>query len=264
MIKFIKQLLQDLKPFHDHLLREPTYEDRERLLNIPIRRISRFDIDKNQEEIFSYQTQAGKVEKELKNIKKVTIRYLQGLIKNYGKEHPRTTEIQAIEQVDMRAMETRQVKVGFDPVSGFLGTKVTSEHQLECTNFDKLLLLFKDGTYTIINIPEKQYVHLEGNKVVFLGIADKKTIIRVAYRNPQTHHAFAKRFIIEKFILDKMYRYLEEGMILDFISTEPDQVLELQLMPKARQQISKVRFKLDDLLIKGVSRKGSEDVIKRS
>ena len=254
--KIHQSIASDLKPFLDHLLREPTYDDRERLLNIPIRRISRFDIAKNQEEIFSYQTQAEKVEKELKNIKKVTIRYLQGLIKNYGKEHPRITEIQAIEQVDMRAMETRQVKVGFDPVSGFLGTKVTSEHLLECTNFDKLLLLFKDGTYTIINIPEKQYVHLEGNKVVFLGIADKKTIIRVAYRNPQTHQAFAKRFIIEKFILDKMYRYLEEGMILDFISTDPDKVLELQLMPKARQLVSKVRFKLDDLLIKGVTAKG--------
>lgn len=254
--KIHQTIASGLIPFHDQLLREPTHEDRERLLNIPIRRISRFDIAKNQEEILAFQTQAAKVAKELKNIKKFTIRYIQGLIKDYGKDHPRLTEIQAIEQVDMRAMETRQIKVGFDPVSGFLGTKVTSEHLLECTNFDKLLLLFKDGTYTVINIPEKQYVHHEGNKVVFLGIADKKTILRVAYRDPKTHIAFAKRFIIEKFILDKTYRFLDEGMTLDFISTESDIVLELQLIPKARQQISKVQFKLDSILIKGVSAKG--------
>ncbi len=66
------------------------------------------------------------VEKELKNIKKVAIRYLQGLIKKYGKDFPRRTEIQSIQHVDMRAIETRQVKVGFDPAAGFIGTKIVS------------------------------------------------------------------------------------------------------------------------------------------
>lgn len=254
--KIHQSIASGLKPFHGQLLREPTYEDREKLLNIPIRRISRFDIAKNQEEIAAYQEQAAKVEKDLKSIKKVTIRYLQGLVKHYGKDYSRRTEIQAIEQLDMRAIETRQVKVGFDPATGFIGTKVPSDHLIECTNFDKLLVMFKDGTYTVINIPEKQYMHHDANKVVFLGVADKKTVIRVAYRNPKTHHAFAKRFIIEKFILDKTYRYIEEGMSLDYISTDADTALELQLIPKPRQQIAKVHFKLDDVAIKGVSAKG--------
>ena len=238
------------------MLREPTHEDRERLLNIPIRRISRFDIAKNQEEIAAYQAQAAKVEKELKNIKKVTIRYLQGLLKSMETNIPGEQKFKQIEQLDRRAIETRQITVGFDPASGFIGTKVPSSHLLECTNFDKLVVMFKDGTYTVINIPEKQYVHHEGNKVVFLGVADKKTIMRVAYRNPETHHAYAKRFIIEKFILDKTYRYLEEGMILDFISTDENITLELQLIPKPRQQVTKVPFKPDDVAIKGVTAKG--------
>jgi topoisomerase-4 subunit A len=245
-----------LTPFHSQLLREPTHDDRERLLNIPIRRISRFDLGKNQEEILSYQTQLARVEKDLKNIKKVTIRYLQGLIKKYADEYPRRTEIQAIQEVDTRAMETRQVKVGFDPATGFVGTKVTSPHVVECTNFDKLLILFKDGTYTVINIPEKQYVHHQDNKVVYLGVADKKTVMSVAYHDPKTHYAYAKRFIVEKFILDKTYYYLEEGMKLDFISTEPTHTLELQLIPKPRQTISKVNFKLESVAIKGVTAKG--------
>lgn len=245
-----------LKPYQNQLLREPTYDDRERLLNIPIRRISRFDLAKNQEEVASYQTQLEKVEKDLKNIKKVTIRYLQGLLKNYAKEYPRRTEIQAIQQIDTRAMETKQVTVGFDPVSGFIGTKVVSKHMLECTNFDKLLVMFKDGSYSVMNIPEKQYMHHQGNKVAYLGISDKKTIISVAYRDPKTHHAYAKRFIVEKFILDKLYRYIDEGMILDYISTEPLNTLELQLIPKARQTISKVQFKLENVAIKGAAAKG--------
>lgn len=249
-------IIVGLKPFYGQLLRVPSHEDRERLLNIPIRRISRFDIAKNQEEIASYQEQIIRVTKELKNIKKVAIRYLQALIKTYAKEYPRRTRIQAIEQVDTRAMETRKVTVGFDPTSGFLGTKISSASPLECTNFDKLLVMFKDGSYRVINIPEKQYLHHHENGVAFFGIADKKTVVSVAYRNPETHVAYAKRFIVEKFIVDKSYRYLDEGMILDFISTKPETTLELQLIPKPRQKLSKIFFKIEKISIKGVGAKG--------
>lgn len=249
-------IAKSLVPFHDQLLRIPTQDDRERLLNIPIRRISRFDLAKNQGEVAAHQKELVRVEKELKNIKKVTIRYLQNLLKKYGEEYPRRTEIQEIQQVDTRAMETRQVSVGFDPATGFIGTKVASKHLLECTNFDKLLVMLKDGSYTIINIPEKQYMHHDGNKVVYVGIADKKTVISMAYRDPKTHYAYAKRFIVEKFILEKTYRYFEEGMILDFISTEPKNKLELQLIPKTRQTVAKVQFALESVAVKGVTAKG--------
>lgn len=249
-------IAKDLKPFQKQLLREPTHDDREKLLNIPIRRISRFDLSKNQEEIASYQTQLERVEKDLKSIKKVTIRYIQGLLKKYGKEYPRRTEIQAIEQIDTRALETKQVNVGFDPASGFIGTKVVSQHTLECTNFDKLLVIYKDGSYHVINIPEKQYMHHNGNKVVYLGIADKKTVLNVAYRDPKTHFAYIKRFIIDKFILDKFYRYIDEGMTLDYISTAATDVLELQLIPKVKQRVSRVEIKVEEKLVKGVSAQG--------
>lgn len=245
-----------LEPFHQQLSRIPTYEDREALLNIPIRRISRFDLDKNQEEIAATRKQLAKVEKDLKDIKKFTINYIRGIINKYGKAYPRTTQLQTIQQVDKRAMTLRNVKVGFDPVSGFVGTKVGGNNLFECTNFDKILLMFKDGTYTVINIPEKQYVHHNGNKVVYAGIADKKTLINVAYKNPQTHICFAKRFIITQFILDKIYNYIEEGMELQYISTAEQARVELQLIPKIKQKQSKVIFDFAATTVKSVSSKG--------
>nr|WP_166158133.1 DNA topoisomerase IV subunit A [Neochlamydia sp. AcF84]NGY95907.1 DNA topoisomerase 4 subunit A [Neochlamydia sp. AcF84] len=245
-----------LEPFHPQLSRVPTYEDREALLNIPIRRISRFDLNKNQEEIAATRKQLAKVEKDLKDIKKFTINYIRGIINKYGKAYPRTTQLQAIQQVDKRAMTLRNVKVGFDPVSGFIGTKVSSSNLFECTNFDKILLMFKDGTYTVINIPEKQYVHQDGNKVVYAGIADKKTVINVAYKNPQTHICFAKRFIITQFILDKVYTYIEKGMELQYISTAEQARVELQLIPKIKQKQSKVIFDFANTTVKSVSSKG--------
>ena len=245
-----------LEPFHDQLSRLPTYDDRERLLNIPIRRISRFDLDKNQEEIAATQKLLQGVEKHLKNIKKFTINYLQSLLDKYGKDFARKTQFKAIEQINMREIETRTIKVGFDPESGFVGTKVGGDNVFECTNFDKILLFFKDGTYMVTNVPEKQYVHHEGNKVVYVGVADKKSVIAAVYKDPKRHLFYAKRFIVEKFILDKTYRYIEEGMDLAFLTTQPAVTVEMLYMPKLKQKVSKAPFELDSVLVKGVTAKG--------
>lgn len=253
----IHQVIEDaLRPYHHLLSRIPVYEDREKLLSIPIRRISRFDLDKNKEDILALQAEAVKVDKNLKNIKKFAINYIKGLIAKYGKDHARKTEFKTIEQIDRRAIETRQMRVCFDPATGFIGTKVTGPLTLECTNFDKLLLMYKDGTYQVVNIPEKQYVHKEDNKVVYAGISDKKTVIQVMYKNPKTHLCCAKKFIIDKFILDKTYRYFDEGMELVLISTEPSLQVELQFIPKPLQKLTKAPFSFDRVLVKGVSAGG--------
>lgn len=247
---------EGLKPFHKQLSRIPNYDDRERLLNIPIRRISRFDLDKNQEEIAATLGLLEGVEKNLKNIKKFTIGYLKELLKKYGKEYGRRTKVQSIGQIDMRAIETRTIKVGFDAASGFVGTKVSGDNSFECTNYDKLLLLFKDGSYQVINIPEKQYVHHEKNKVVFVGVADKKTTMNVVYKDPKTNLCYGKRFIVAKFILDKVYRYFEEGMELQYLTTNSDATVELQFIPKVGQSKTKTECQFSDLLVKGVASKG--------
>ena len=256
--KIHETIEHSLEPFHEQLLRIPTYDDRERLLNIPIRRISKFDIEKNQEEIALMQESLKKVEKELKSIVKVAIHYIKGLLKKYRDDFPRKTQIQEIGEINMRAIETKQIKVGFDASSGFIGTKVMSDTQFECTNFDKLLLLYKDGTYKVINIPEKQYVGQEGNKIVYVGIADKKTVISAVYKDPRDHYCYAKRFIISKFIPEKSYQYLEPGTELQFISTQPVIRLELQFIPKVKQKVAKMEFDFTQakVLVKNPTAKG--------
>lgn len=250
-----QSIAKGLQPFHGELKRVPGEEDRERLLNIPIRRISRFDIEKNQKEIREIEQGLVEVEKSLKQIKKVAIAYLKNLLKKYGKEFPRRTSLEQIEQLDLKAISTRSIKVGFDPVGGFVGTKVGGPHLFECTNYDKLLLFFDNGTYSVINIPEKQYVHHAGAKLVYVGAADKKTVINVAYKDPKSHLVYSKRFIITQFILEKSYRYFDEGMNLVLLTTQPA-VLELIFIPKIKQKTTKTTFSFDQALVKGVSAKG--------
>lgn len=246
-----------LVPFHKELARIPTEKDREHLLSIPIRRISRFVRDKNEEEINALSKELEQVIKNLSHVKKFTVQYIKDLIKKYGKNHPRKTALEQIGQIDTRAIETRQIKVGFDPETGFVGTKISGPHQFECTNFDRLLLMFKDGSYSVINIPEKQYLYREsGQKLAYIGIADKKTVVSAVYKDPKTMQAFAKRFIIDKFLVDKIYRFLDEGQHLEYLTTAPDVSIHLVLVPKLKQKITEMDFNLAQVLVKGVSAKG--------
>ena len=74
-------------------------------------------------------------------------------------------------------------------------------------------------------------------------------------RHPHTRFAeieslsLGKRFIIDKFILDKPYRYMDQGMDLQFISTDTDPSLELQFVPKVKQKVAKMQFNFADMLV---------------
>jgi topoisomerase-4 subunit A len=245
-----------LKPFYDQLSHIPTEEDRERLLAIPIRRISRFDINKNLEEIENLKKELDKVEKKLKNIKQFTIKYIHRLIEKYAQEYPRKTQVQAIEQLDRRAIATKQIKVGCDLATGFVGSKIEEGNLIECTNYDKLLILYKNGTFRVINIPEKQYIHSNDNKAIYIGVADKATTFNVIYKDPSTYLCFAKKFIVKSFMLEKEYHYFEQGMNLEYLSIEPPSEIELQFIPKVQQKLSKMTFSFNKILLKGVSAKG--------
>ncbi len=236
------------KPYRKKLLREPLQEDREKLLQIPIRRISQFDIDKNREEIALLKESLENVEKNLKNVKKYTIHYLKGLIEKYGKNFPRKTKIRAIEDIDIKAVSTKEVKIGFDPKTGYIGTKVSDAIQIHCTNFDKLLVFQKDGTYKVINIPEKQY--FEG--AVWAGVADKKTVLNVAYKIKGD--VWVKRFIVEKFILDKLYRFIDEEGEFVGMSVGDEGTVEFLSGPKDKKSI--IPFK--DIPIKSVQTRGTK------
>jgi topoisomerase-4 subunit A len=253
--KIHEVLANSLNPFHQRLARIPTHEDRERLLAIPIRRISLFDQTKNQDEIAVLEQKLEEVEKNLKAIKRFTIKYIQGLLKKYGSLFPRRTQIKAIEEVDKRAISERSVKVGYDPETGFVGTKVTAGQIFECSNLDKLLLLYSDGTYRVISIPEKQYVHTKAARIIWIGKADKKTVISILYTDKNAY-PYVKRFIVKQFILDKEYSFLQEEYKLEYLSHSDKNLLELHFKPKGKQTRSMLEFPLEQVAIKGVSARG--------
>lgn len=247
--KIHEMLQESFQPFIKKLLREPQLEDRERLLQIPIRRISQFDIDRNKEEIEGFQDTLRQIEKHLKNVKKYAIDYLKGLIEEFGKEYPRKTKIRAIEEIDKRAISTKEIKIGFDLESGFVGTKVTGALFFHCTNFDKLLLFSKDGQYRVVTPSEKYYV----DQLLLASIADKKELFHLIYQEKKTGKVWAKSFVVEQFILEKVYRFFPEGMELCFFGKGKKPEVEITF---SSQTAKKKRFSFEDLESQKPSAKG--------
>ena len=78
----------------------------------------------------------------------------------------------------------------------------------------------------------------------------------MAYRDPKSKYCFAKRFIVSKFIIDKQYRYFEEGMDLQYLSTAQQVKLEMIFTPKPKQKVAGGSFSFDKVLVKAVTAHG--------
>lgn len=245
-----------LEPFHSQLSRLPTQEDRDKLMNIPIRRISRYDAAKSDVDIQACHKELKRLDKELSDIVRYTVNYLKAILKKYGGDFPRRTEIASFTTVDRKAMERQPIALFYDDVNGFVGTKVTAGTSIPCTNFDKLLILYDDGSYTVITVPEKLYLHNGVKRPVFIGAADKQTVFTAIMRDPATLLAYVKRFSVTQFILDKAYRYIEEGMELLYFSADKEPAVEVHFVPKARQKVSSMSYDLLEVMVKGVAAKG--------
>src|SRR4051812_18342949 len=177
---------EGFKPFRKQLYRELVDADVEKLLSVRIRRISLFDINKHREETDQVKADLEQTRKDLKNLTKFVIAHLQALLEKYGPQYPRlTTKSSRHEEVDVKAVAFKAFKVSYDRESGYVGYKVNGEEfKNDCTKFDKILLVFKDGTYKVTELPEKMFV---GPELFFCGLPDRERVFTCAYTNRQAN-----------------------------------------------------------------------------
>ncbi len=248
-------LEESFKPFKRELAREPERQDLEKLLQIPIRRIAKFDLKKNKEECALLEEREGELLKHLSQITKYSIKYLEGLLKQFGDEFPRKSKIQNLEVVDRRSMEMKPVEVGVDMAAGYVGLKVTGDSTISCMNTDKILALVSDGSYKVIPIEDRTYVAKPGETILYAGVADKEQILTCCYRDKVSGVSFCKRFIVKQFIMEREYRYIDEGCEPLVLTIDPSPFL-IQLVPKPKQKLAAFERNPVDFPVKGVSARG--------
>lgn len=241
---------------YELLFVRPMVEDDVRyLLDIRIRRISAYDIERNRKQIEEIVKAIKAVKSKLRNLTKTTISYLQGLIKKYKSQYPRRTEVTTFKVVDKKAVARQHLKLSYDPDSSFFGSQVRGkEHQIAASEYDRILAVSSDGTYRIMAPPEKV---LLPRKLLYCALFDPEEGVEftVIYRDKKKN-CFGKRIHIEKFITDKVYSLTKEGKIDLLLPGDAEGIIDMKFVAAKRQRLTEAQYDLDELEYMGVTARG--------
>jgi topoisomerase-4 subunit A len=249
---------EGFKPFRKQLIRDLTDPDVERLLTVRIRRISLFDINKHREEMEKAKSDLAETRKNLKNLTKYVIGHLEELLAKYGPQYPRLTKSSRYDEVDAKEVAFKAFKVAYDRESGYVGYKVSGEEfNVECTKFDKLILVFKDGHYQVTELPEKFFV---GPDLVYCGLPERDRVFTLAYTNREA--TYLKRFKFGGTILHKVYHCIQPKSRVLFFEPDTPAELYIRYKPAPYQKINQQTCNPAEVEVKGPQTRGRQISIK--
>ncbi|MEO7299767.1 MAG: DNA topoisomerase IV subunit A [Verrucomicrobiota bacterium] len=249
---------EGFKPFAKQLIRELSVEDVDRLLQVRIRRISLFDINKHREEVERTKADLAETRKNLKNLTRYVIGHLEALLEKYGPMYPRLTKSSRYDEVDAKEVAFKAFKVAYDRESGYIGYKVSGEEfKIDCTKFDKLLLVFKDGHYKVLELPEKTFV---GPDLIHSDLPERDRVFTLCYTNREA--TYLKRFTFGGTILDKEYFCIPEKSKILFFEPETPKELFIKYKPAPHQKIHQQTCDPSEVGVKGAKTVGRQISIK--
>jgi topoisomerase IV subunit A len=254
----VQAVHEGFKPFRQQMYRDLTDQDVALLLEVRIRRISLFDINKHREEMDKVKAELNEVRKHLKNVTKYAIAHLQGLIEKYGPIYPRLTKSSRFDEVEAREVAFKAFKVAYDREKGYLGYKVSGgEFNVDCTKFDKLLLVFRDGHYKVIELPEKLFI---GPDLIYCAVPERDRVFTLAYTNREA--TYLKRFTFGGTIMNKLYHCIPPKSKVLFFDADTPAELYIKYKPAPYQKINQQIAKPADLSVKGAKARGNQISIK--
>jgi topoisomerase-4 subunit A len=246
------------QPYRRQMRRDLAEEDIEMLLGIRIRRISLFDINRHREEMEKVKADLEETRQYLRNVTKYAVAHLEALLAKYGPLYPRRTKSSRYDEVDAREAAFKAFKPAYDRESGYIGHKVSGEEfKCECTRFDKLLMVFRDGHYKVIELPEKMFV---GPDLVYASVPERDRVMTLAYTNRDA--TYLKRFTFGGTILNKEYFCIPPRSKILFFEPDTPGELFIRYKPAPYQKINQQTCKPGDVEVKGPKTRGRQISIK--
>ncbi|MFP6607277.1 MAG: DNA topoisomerase IV subunit A [Myxococcota bacterium] len=246
--KVHKVVVAGMKKFEEHFIRPMVDDDVKRLLEIRIRRISAYDIERNREEVDEIISKIGAVDEKLANMKRTSIHYVESLLERYGDEFPRRTAITEIETVDKKAVARQNVKLSYDSDTGFFGSAVKGDlFRMSVSEYDLVLAIAADGSYRILPPVDKVFF---GAKLLYCHPFDPDAgaEFTLVYRDAK-RMCFGKRFRIQKFIRNKEYRLVkdEKGRVDLLLQEGESGSAKLTYVAQKRQRVKGSEYDLSQL-----------------
>ena len=262
----IADIFAKMKEFQDMFRKEIVRDDILRLVEKPVRKISKFDTKAMDEHILGVEREMARVQDDIDNITRYTIAWFRSLKKKYGQFFPRRTELTDFETITATKVVNNNCKLYANLSEGFAGIGLKKddggEYVCDCSDLSEIIVIRKDGKYRITKVEDKAFF---GKDLLYVNVfnrGDERTIYNVIYREGTSSVYYAKRFAVTSVTRDKEYDITggTPGSRIEWFSANHNGEAEtVKVMLRARAKLKKTSFEYDfsTLAIKNKSARGN-------
>jgi len=261
----IEAIDKGLKPYKKLFKRKITRDDITRLTEIRIKRISKYDTFRADEEIKGLEEAIKETNRNLKNLTRYAVKYYEELKKNYGKGRERRTEMSAFDRVDRAQVVAATETLFLDEKGGFAGWGLKRERAIEkCSRLDDIIAVSQDAKMRVLKVSDKAFV---GKRPVHVAVFRKEEnkIYSMIYRDGRDGAVLAKRFRVGGVTRDKVYELGKgsAGTRVFYFAVHDDEqesaelTVLLHLKPALRLRNVSRLFQFGEIAVKGRGAKGN-------
>lgn len=252
-----------LLPFESRLLKPISNDDVIKLLELHIKRISKYNTFEADRHIKEIETNIEEIKNHLANIVQYTINYFKNIKKTFGKNKERKTELRSFENIEVTRVAIANAKLYVNREEGFIGLGLKKdEFVCDCSDIDDVIVFTADGNYVIKKVSDKVFV---GKNIIYVNVFqknDKKTTYHILYRDGKFGPVYLKRFHITGITREKVYSATqgkEGSKILWFTANKHNETETIRIMLKPKPKLKKLVFDINfaNYAIKGRGAQGN-------
>ena len=251
----------NLKPFEKLFVKEYSIEDIEKLVEIKIKKITKYDKKKHLTAIDKIKNDIDEIKNNILNLNDYTIRYFEHLLKTYGDNHDRKTQVETFDSISARRVIVANKKLYVNRDEGFIGFALkNSEFVSKCSEIDNVIIFLKNGSYLITKVEDKKYV---GENILHVGLWKKNDIhmiYNLAYKDLVLGTSYVKRFSVTKIVKDKIYQISKNKSKIIYLTANPNsesEIVDIFLHHKSKAKKKSFNYDFSDLSIKNRNSKGN-------
>ena len=262
----LQDVFDEMMKYQKMVHRPITMDDINKLVEKPVRKISKFDTKAVDEKLRGIEDEMAEVKNHLEHLTEYTINYFKNLKKKYGKAYPRHTELTGFESIAVTKVVSNNAKLYANKAEGFVGIALKKEDNAEficdCSDLSEIIVIHKDGKYKVTKVTEKAFF---GKDILYVGLFDRndqRTIYNVIYREGKTSVSYAKRFAVTSVTRDKEYDITQGtpgSQILWFTVNHNGEAETVKIYFRQRAKLKKLidEYDFSQLLIKGRASRGN-------
>ncbi len=245
-----------LEPFKVKLIREVRTEDIERLFDIRMIRITKFDAKKADELMKDLEKKIKATIHDLNHLTEYTIAWFEMLKQKYGSRYPRKTEVRNFANINVKTVVEANEKLYINYADGFVGTGLKKDEFLfNCSDIDDIIVFHRDGKYKIMRVAEKLFIGTDILHIAIFKKDDVRTIYNVVYRDGKGGIYYMKRFHVTGVARDKEYDLTQgkPGSKVVYFTANPNgeaEIIRVALKPQLHLKKVEVLKDLSELAVK--------------